>query len=54
MKRIIINLGLLPEEPCGDWDRDRSSVTDEDGNRIGYVDVNDGEKVTIVVEDQIA
>ena len=54
MKRLVIHLGLLPGESCGDWDSNLASVTDSDGARIGYVEQNDGATVTVMVlEDQL-
>lgn len=44
---IVIDLGLLPGEVCGDWSHEAASVCDEDGNVIGYVSSNDGARVII-------
>ncbi len=49
-KMIIVDPGLDPMEPMMDWDRDKASVTDEDGNKVGFVDTNDGVKIVIWIE----
>ncbi len=47
LREIRINLGVDPSNPCPDWDRDKSSVTDADGNEVGFIDSNDGMIVTL-------
>lgn len=56
MKRlIIVDPGLIDTFEIGDavmdWDREKSSVTDEDGNKVGYIDMNDGQKIHIWLDD---
>lgn len=50
MKKLVIDLGLDPQNPCPDWDKSKSSVTDESGEKVGFVDMNDGLKVVVFVE----
>lgn len=49
-KLVIVNVGLNPEEPMMDWDREKSSVTDAGGNPVGYIDLNDGMSIHIWIE----
>ncbi len=51
-KLIIVNAGLDPTEPMMDWDRDKASVTDKDGNIVGYIDMNDGMAIRIWLYDR--
>ncbi len=46
-RKVVIDLGLLDGEVCGDWDRERSSIRDESGAEAGYVEVNDGRKLEV-------
>lgn len=51
MKKIIVDPGLIDSLEVGDavmdWDREKSSVTDEDGNVVGYIDLNDGKMIHV-------
>lgn len=55
MRKIIIDPGLIDTIEVGDavmdWDCDKASVTDERGNKIGYVEMNDGRRITIWLEE---
>jgi len=53
MSVIIVKLGVKPEEPCPDWHRLESSVTDEHGREIGFIDKNDGQSVTIILTETV-
>lgn len=55
MKRlVIVNPGLIdtlePGDAVMDWDREKSSVTDENGNTVGYIDMNDGTSIRVWIE----
>lgn len=52
--KIIIDLGLMPEGSIHIWDRAKAMVTDDDGNKIGFIDENNGDgRVVIFVYDDI-
>lgn len=44
---IVIDLGLSPDEPMMDWDREKSSVTNRAGETIGFIDLNDGLRIHV-------
>lgn len=51
MRKIIVDPGLIDSLEVGDsvmdWDREKSSVTDEGGNVVGYIDMNDGRVIHV-------
>lgn len=46
-RKVVVDLGLLDGEVCGDWDHERASVRDESGAKIGFVELNDGREIVV-------